>query len=133
MFSTFPDGWSGAGLLLLRAVLGCALTISGVAYLRAWRSVGSLGIAIVSILIGVLLIFGYRTRIFAVIASVIFIASSFFPPNYAFADSRATAVFCCVIAIALACLGPGAFAVDAKLFGRREIVIPKFSRKANSD
>jgi uncharacterized membrane protein YphA (DoxX/SURF4 family) len=28
------------------------------------------------------------------------------------------------IALALSCLGPGAWSVDARLFGRREIVIP---------
>ena len=29
-----------------------------------------------------------------------------------------------IICIALALLGPGAFSVDARLFGRREIIIP---------
>jgi len=29
-----------------------------------------------------------------------------------------------VIAIGLICLGPGAFSLDARLFGRREITIP---------
>jgi hypothetical protein len=29
-----------------------------------------------------------------------------------------------VISIALVCLGPGAFSLDARLFGRREIIIP---------
>jgi hypothetical protein len=34
-----------------------------------------------------------------------------------------------VTAAALALLGPGAFSVDSRLFGRREIVIPKRSPK----
>jgi hypothetical protein len=32
------------------------------------------------------------------------------------------------MAVAVALLGPGAFAVDARLFGRREVVIPRPSR-----
>jgi len=30
-----------------------------------------------------------------------------------------------ILAAAIALLGPGAFSLDARLFGRREIVIPK--------
>jgi hypothetical protein len=37
-----------------------------------------------------------------------------------------------VAAVALALLGPGAFSLDGRLFGRREIVIPPSSRKPES-
>jgi hypothetical protein len=33
---------------------------------------------------------------------------------------------------AIACLGPGAFSVDARLFGRREILIPRELHRAKS-
>jgi hypothetical protein len=33
--------------------------------------------------------------------------------------------FIMIIGIALACLGPGAFSLDARRYGRREIVIPQ--------
>jgi uncharacterized membrane protein YphA (DoxX/SURF4 family) len=33
-----------------------------------------------------------------------------------------------IICIALALLGPGAFSLDARLFGRREIIIPDSKR-----
>jgi hypothetical protein len=33
-----------------------------------------------------------------------------------------------VMAAALACLGPGAFSLDARRFGRREIVVPHIPR-----
>jgi hypothetical protein len=32
-----------------------------------------------------------------------------------------------VLAAAVLCLGPGAFSVDARLFGRREVIIPHSS------
>jgi hypothetical protein len=35
-----------------------------------------------------------------------------------------TAFLFALIAIAVICLGPGAYSLDARLFGRREIIIP---------
>jgi hypothetical protein len=39
-------------------------------------------------------------------------------------DSKLSAVFAAAIAIGIFLLGPGALSVDARLFGRREILIP---------
>ena len=36
-----------------------------------------------------------------------------------------------ILAAAIALLGPGAFSVDARLFGRREILIPNISHKTH--
>lgn len=36
-----------------------------------------------------------------------------------------------ILAAAIALLGPGAFSLDARLFGRREIVIPNISHKTH--
>jgi uncharacterized membrane protein YphA (DoxX/SURF4 family) len=40
-----------------------------------------------------------------------------------------TATLFAAIALAVICLGPGAFSLDARLFGRREIIIPARSAK----
>jgi uncharacterized membrane protein YphA (DoxX/SURF4 family) len=40
-------------------------------------------------------------------------------------DSRMSALEACVICAALVVLGPGAYSVDASLFGRRQLLIPK--------
>jgi uncharacterized membrane protein YphA (DoxX/SURF4 family) len=37
-------------------------------------------------------------------------------------------IYLAVISLAIVLLGPGAFSLDARLFGRREIVIPEASR-----
>ncbi len=39
-----------------------------------------------------------------------------------------SAIFFIAVSTALAFLGPGAYSVDARLFGRREIIIPPMSR-----
>jgi hypothetical protein len=40
-------------------------------------------------------------------------------------ETRTTATLALVIAAAVVCLGSGAFSVDSRLFGRREVIIPK--------
>jgi uncharacterized membrane protein YphA (DoxX/SURF4 family) len=43
-------------------------------------------------------------------------------------DALLPAVFAVIMSAAIVFLGPGAFSVDARLFGRREIIIPPVSR-----
>ena len=35
-----------------------------------------------------------------------------------------------ILAVTIALLGPGAFSLDARMFGRREILVPNTSRSA---
>jgi len=77
---------------------------------------------------GVLLLAGYLSRLAAIVAvgaGVSTMCSWLAAPNVAFFDTRTTAALAVVIAAAVVCLGPGAFSLDARLFGRREIIIPK--------
>jgi len=46
-------------------------------------------------------------------------------------SAKVSAIFTAVIAIALLCLGPGAYSLDARRHGRREIIIP--ARPHSSD
>jgi hypothetical protein len=39
-------------------------------------------------------------------------------------SAEVSAIFTAVIAIALLCLGPGAYSLDARRHGHREIIIP---------
>jgi uncharacterized membrane protein YphA (DoxX/SURF4 family) len=39
-----------------------------------------------------------------------------------------SAICCILVAAAIAFLGPGAFSLDARMFGRREIIIPDVDR-----
>ena len=130
MFSTFPDGISGLGLLILRSALGAALALRAFACLHDrhdWNSV-IVTVILLTGLSALLIIAGYRTRLAAVAATVAIVVgmiSCTGGPGLQVLDSRTTEVFAIMIAAALACLGPGAFSLDSRLFGRREIVIPK--------
>src|SRR5216684_6062026 len=73
MFSMFPDGSPGAGLLLLRAAGGAVLITQGAAYLGDKNESGFLALIVVSVtcVVGLVLLIGFLTRLVAVVASVI--------------------------------------------------------------
>jgi len=80
------------------------------------------------VLSALMIIAGYRTRVAAVAATVAIVGGMIScrgGPGLQVLDARTTEVFAIMIAAAVACLGPGAFSLDSRLFGRREIVIPK--------
>ena len=130
MFSTFPDGWPGAGLLLLRAAAGAFLMVQGVAYLIHLHDIKLPVLAVAVLMIGssALLFAGCLTRFAASVATVSCVASMFswFPGlGPSLLENKMTAALATAITAAVVCLGPGAFSLDARLFGRREIIIPK--------
>ena len=93
-----------------------------------------LSIAALMLAVGALLLMGCLTRFVAAVAAMACVASMFswFPgPNVGLFETRMTVTFALVIAVALVCLGPGAFSVDARLFGRREVIIPKNPHNAD--
>jgi len=70
---------------------------------------------------------GYLTPLAGVLAGLFSVGcafSWFAARNLELLEAKVTAALATVIAVALVCLGPGAFSLDARLFGRREIHIP---------
>jgi len=130
MFSSFPDGWPGTGLVLLRVACGALLTVQGAAYVldNSSQRPAAWVLAFVAVSSGVLLLIGCLTRLAAVVASVACASGAFAwlpASSLDFFAARLPSILVAVIAAAVICLGPGAFSVDALLFGRREVVIPK--------
>jgi len=128
MFSSYPDEWPGAGLLLLRAAIGTVLIDRAVSILLSAHDLKLAAIALVALGAGVLLVAGYLTWLatgLVAIASVWGIL--FWPsaPTIDFFESRLTTALVGVISAALLCLGPGALSLDSRLFGRKEIVFSK--------
>jgi uncharacterized membrane protein YphA (DoxX/SURF4 family) len=128
-FSSFPDGRFGAGLLLLRAIT--SLVAGG---LVAARLIGPSPAALdivsgaVSIASAVAVLVGIFTPASATILAVT-IAWFWFPVH---ADvlrlGVPAALMTIAVAVAISLLGPGAFSIDARLYGPREIVISRGAR-----
>jgi putative oxidoreductase len=112
LFSMFPDGWPGIGLLLLRLVSGAVLIQQG---LIAPRSVP---IQPVAALAGAFLTAGLWTPVAGalVIACELWIA-------LAGADEFRTSALVGTIGVALAMLGPGSTSLDNLIYGRKRFDI----------
>ncbi|MFZ3210367.1 MAG: TQO small subunit DoxD [Terriglobales bacterium] len=85
-------------------------------------------VALLTIAAGALLLAGYLTRwaaLVAIGAGVSTMCSWLPAPNVALFDTTTVAALATAIAAAVICLGPGAFSLDARFFGRREIIIPR--------
>ncbi len=133
LFSAFPGGWPGIGLLLLRVVVGATAMIQGIVCLTdgGVTTLGEQAAAGLAVVSGTLLLIGFLTPIAGVLVALQAIAVAFvwFPvPSWNLFDAKLPTVLVVVVAIAIVFLGPGAVSLDARLFGRREIIIPHSPR-----
>lgn len=116
LFSTFPNSWPGAGLLILRgaavyALFGVDLASSG------FGDFATMLLHLVVLGIAGLLILGLGTPFAAVGAAVIQVGVLVLDRRF---DS--SVVVATALGLALAMLGPGAWSLDAMVFGRKRIV-----------
>jgi putative oxidoreductase len=118
LFSSFARGWPGAGLLLLRLIAATALTHQGIATLSGENSVHPLLSAAIPIMAAILLTVGLWTPIAGAITAVMQLWNL-----YAGAGDFWFHIFLGTLGVALALLGPGAWSVDARLFGWKRIDI----------
>jgi uncharacterized membrane protein YphA (DoxX/SURF4 family) len=133
--STFPGGWPGVGLLLLRAAVGAVIAVQGAVCLVEGGDLklGGWLIGLSAVVCGVSLLAGFLTRFAGILAGLggVSVALSWIPaptPNL-FVD-RLSILFVVIMTAAIFLTGPGAFSLDARLFGRREIIIPPITPKS---
>ena len=133
LFSAFPAGLPGVGLLLLRVVVGAALVAHGVLCLVSSDRI-TLVVSVSTALLllsGGCLVIGFLTPILSLLAGLecLGIVWSWFPFQLLSPfESKLALAPIIAMSAAIALLGPGAFSLDARLFGWKEIVIPPASR-----
>ena len=124
LFSGFANGLPGAGLLLLRLLTGATLIHFGIASLREAPPLPTALLQIIGIGSGMLLLIGLWTPVAGALAAVVkmSIALSRFLSH---SGDPWIAVVQAVLGAVLAMVGPGAWSIDARLFGRKRIDIPE--------
>jgi putative oxidoreductase len=123
LFSTFADGWPGLGLLLLRLLTAAALIHFGIANLREAPPLPTAALQITGVGAGILLLVGLWTPVAGALAAIVkvSIALSRFLSH---SGDPWIAIMQAVLGAVLAMVGPGAWSIDARLFGRKRIDIP---------
>ena len=116
LFSTFPCGLPGAGLLLLRSLTATALIHAG---LLTASSPAPVTAEMVTAAAAILLLIGLWTPLVGGVIAVAEFGLAFTHPAEAW-----TFIHVGVLSAALAMLGPGGCSLDAHLFGRKQIQIP---------
>jgi len=122
----FPDGWPGCALVLLRASVALTILLQGYSRhgdLSVWR----LGLIVA---VSLLLAGGIFTPVFALLAIAIeIIGLSAVGSSGVTAADVVMVVSSSLAALALALLGPGAYSLDARRFGRRVVDLPFAEKK----
>ena len=118
LFSAFPNSWPGAGLLLIRICVGLAIFSFGIADVPAKTSEPILlAQRFAAIVGGACLIAGLWTPVTSVLVAVkeFQVVLSFRP------DGLWEHLFLALLAVSITMTGPGAWSIDARLFGRKRL------------
>jgi putative oxidoreductase len=119
LFSTFANGWPGIGLLLQRLVTGITLLFCGLQSLRLATQPALLGLQIIVIVAGALLLVGFWTPVAGGVIAILELWTAFYHADHWFHVLLAT------LGATQALVGPGAWSIDARLFGRKHIETPR--------
>jgi hypothetical protein len=118
LFSTFPQGLPGIGLVLLRAAVAIPLVQQAIVGLLNASPPAPLGLLAAGA--ALLLLVGLWTPVAGVLVAVAELGLALSHPAEPW-----TFVHFGTLGAALAMLGPGGWSVDARLFGRKHIQIPQ--------
>ena len=120
LFSTFADGWPGRGILLLRILAGSALICHGIADTSLHAHAGLFTLQILGAAAGLLILGGLWTPVAGVLAGIVEMWIAFSEPT-----SQPFAIALATLGISLAMIGPGAWSIDARLYGRKQLLPPE--------
>lgn len=116
------------GLLLLRVLVAAMSLVQLANFVRPTQlSLLNGLLALIVVVSSTLLLIGFLTPIVAVFMIGLTLFSLVFEVH-----SLIQSVEIVALAAAIALIGPGAFSIDARMFGRREILIPTASRSSKS-
>ena len=124
-FATFPAGWVGGALLVLRVSVGASAILEVILAVIRGHSLLNLAAASVAVPAGLALIVGLLTPVVSAVlaAGGAAILLGLQAPVLRLLNTRMALFEFVVMAAVVVILGPGATSIDAHLFGRREVAI----------
>jgi uncharacterized membrane protein YphA (DoxX/SURF4 family) len=125
LFSTFPSGWPGLGLLLLRFSLGVALIAFAIAS-PPGNSAEPIALArnLIAAAGGIFLLAGLWTPVMGALVTLDQVWMACLRGSVRREDTWIH-IFLAIVAASVAMLGPGALSIDACLFGRKRFEIDR--------
>ena len=131
LFSTFPSSWPGAGLLLLRGFLAISLIYTGVSGLATPAETIVIAQDLTAAAGGLLLLAGFWTPVAGVLVTLdeVWIALPF---STSWRSDTWIHISLAILAASVAMLGPGAWSIDARLFGRKRFDVDRHRRRGQS-
>jgi uncharacterized membrane protein YphA (DoxX/SURF4 family) len=111
----YPRGVVGFAFLLLRIAAGILLLANGCSEIFRNPNTGLL----IRLLVGLGLCFGLFTSFLGIIAAILSLWVLF----WAHTNPSLVQVATLILGVAIVILGPGAYSVDALLFGRRRVIL----------
>jgi putative oxidoreductase len=118
LFSSFARGWPGVGLLVLRVAAGSSLIARSILVLGNTSTFGTGFFQLFIATAGLLLIAGLWTPV----GAAVMVLLELWRIILRYGDP-ASNILLGTLAFAIALLGPGAWSVDARLFGWKRIEI----------
>jgi putative oxidoreductase len=116
LFTTFADGWPGLGLLVQRLITGIVLLHFVIMQSQQPATIATIAAPTLEAILAILLMIGLWTPMAGALTATIEVWTAFVSHT-----DGGTAVLLATLGGTLAMIGPGAFSMDARLFGRKHI------------
>ena len=116
LFSTFANGWPGVGLLLQRFLTAIILVRFGIIQLTEASVPTSTVPQIIGACAGILLLVGLWTPVVGTLIAGVELWIAFTQPGDPWMS-----IILATLAGTAAMIGPGAWSIDARLFGRKHL------------
>jgi hypothetical protein len=116
LFSTFAHGWPGVGLLLQRVLAAVILVRFGIISLTGAAVSTSMFPEMVAACVGIFLLIGLWTQVVGTLIAVVELWIAFTRPG-----DPSMMIVLATLGGTAAMIGPRAWSIDARLFGRKHI------------
>jgi uncharacterized membrane protein YphA (DoxX/SURF4 family) len=117
LFSTFAQGWPGAGLLILRLVACSALVASGLRGLKVAQPGEPAILEIAAIIVSGLLLVGLWTPLSGCLVAAFALWALIVKCGDPWSN-----ILLAALGLALSMIGPGVWSLDARLFGWKRVL-----------